>query len=106
MAPMRVADIDQDDQRQQQRHEHQPQPQARWRRRSRVAASVTSFIGAGLDEDDGAGCADQPDQRPLQRQHAGRRCHRRQEALGCRRIRHQILAALRANPQWYLQKTQ
>ena len=31
------------------------------------------LIGAGLDEDDGAGCADQPDQRALQRQHAGRR---------------------------------
>ena len=38
-----------------------------------MAASVDELVGARLDEDDGTGRADQPHQRALQRQHAGRR---------------------------------
>ena len=49
------------------------------------------FIGAGFDEDDRAGGADQPHQRALQREHAGRGRHRREGIPGCRRIRHRIL---------------
>ena len=52
------------------------------RSRKPVAKKITrggqrdQLVGAGFDEDDGAGCADQPDQRALQRQHAGRGRHR------------------------------
>ena len=89
---MRVADIEQE-QQQQQRHEHQPQPQARGEE-DHAGGKRRELIGAGLDEDDGAGRAGQPHQRALQRQHAGRGRRRWKEVPGCRRIRHHTLTQL------------
>ncbi len=64
-----VADIEQD-QQQQQRHEDQPQPQA-GRKEDDGGDERHQLVGAGLDEDDRAGCADQPHQRALQRSTPG-----------------------------------
>ena len=87
-----VAEIEQE-QQQQQRHEHQPHPQPRCEEDQR-GGKRRQLIGAGLDEDDGAGRADQPHQRALQGKHAGRGRHRWQGAPGCRRIRHYTLTQL------------
>ena len=69
-----VADVEQE-QEQQQRYEHQPHPQARCEEDQR-GGKRRQLIGRGFDEDDGAGRADQPDQRALQGKHAGRGRHR------------------------------
>src|SRR5262249_27554506 len=53
------------------------------------------LIWARFDEDDGAGRADQPNQRTLQGDHAGRACNRRRGPPGCRRIRHHALTLLK-----------
>jgi len=66
----RISDVEQD-QQQEDRHEHQPQPQPGCEE-DHDREQRRQFVGAGLDEDDRAGSADQPDQRALQREHAGR----------------------------------
>ena len=88
MAPMRVADIEQE-QQQQQRHENQPQPQAGGKEDD-GGDQRHQLVGAGFDEDDRAGCADQPHQRALQREHARRGRHgwRKSPAVAAYAITH------------------
>ena len=86
---MRVADIDQE-QQDQERHEHQPQPQAGGEKDD-DRGQRGEFVRAGLDEDDGAGGADRPQQRALQRCDRRRSRQRGKRVIGRCRIRHHTL---------------